>query len=77
MFKYVKNVANVRNELLYATANGIAHVKNESKKQMQDRHDAIFFHFIIYLLIDPYSEKQLFVQQALDAFLRMLRIIEK
>ncbi len=77
IFKYVKNVANARNELLYATPSGIAHVDKKSKEQMKDRHDAVFFHFVIYLLIDPYHEKQLFVQQALDAFLKMLRIIEK
>jgi len=28
-------------------------------------------------MIDPYHEKQLFVQQALQAFLKMLNIIDK
>lgn len=77
MLKYVTDVANVRNRLLYSTPNGIAHIENKSKMKMQERQSAIFYHFIVYLLIDPYPQKQLFVQQALDAFLKMLKIIEK
>jgi hypothetical protein len=73
IFEFVKYLANVRNQALYASHNGIPHVENDVIPFLIDRKSVVFSHFIAFLLIDPYREQQPFVQHALNAFLKMLK----
>jgi hypothetical protein len=73
IFEFVKSLANVRNQALYASQNGIPHVENDVIPFLIDRKSVVFSHFIAFLLIDPYRERQPFVQHALTAFLQMLK----
>jgi len=72
---HVRELANKRNQILYASSEGIPAIADPIDGYILKRRDVIFTNLIIYLLIDPYKEKQLFVQQALSAFLKMLRLI--
>jgi hypothetical protein len=70
--KYIDDKANERNQLLYAAANGYLQLESvfddflfEQKKKMMTMAYA-------YLLIEPYKEKQPFVQQCIDSLLKML-----
>jgi hypothetical protein len=72
ILEYVKKLANRRNQSLYAAANGIPHTK-DSVSFLEYRRQVVFSHFIAFLMIDPYPQTQLFVQQALDAFTEMLK----
>jgi len=73
---HLRNVANFRNRLLYAGSDGIPDVTIHDTAILRKR-DIVIIHLAIYLLIDQYKEQQLFAQQALDAFLKMLRVIPK
>jgi hypothetical protein len=66
--------ANRRNSLLYATAQGVRSASNIPHILENQRH-VTFRHIAIYLMIDPYREKQQFVQQCLQAFLRMMEML--
>lgn len=65
-----------RNELLYAQPNGIPSVSNIDGF-LRKRRDVVIGFLRIYGLVYPYSEKAIFVQQALNAFLRMMGEIEE
>ena len=75
ILKYVKELANRRNTLLYASSAGVPKVVDLSDGFLMKQRDIVFQHLTIYLLIDPYAQQQLFVQQCLDAFLKMLDIL--
>ena len=71
--KCLKDVANKRNQVLYASPNGIPKVKfNDAKKYFYEYENKINALMLLYFLIAPYKEKQIFVQQALHAFVKML-----
>lgn len=73
---YIKRQANARNVILYASNKGIPKIEHPPIEEIIERKNAIIFgHLVIYLLIDPHKEHQLFVQQALTAFLKMLNAI--
>lgn len=74
---HVRAPANKRNQILYASSGGIPAIEHSLDSYLLRRRDIIFNNLIVYLMIDPYKEKQLFVQQALSAFLKMLRPIPK
>lgn len=75
---YIKRQANARNVILYASNKGIPKIEHPPIEEIIERKDAIVFgHLVIYLMIDPHKEHQLFVQQALTAFLKMLNAIPK
>lgn len=76
IISFVKKEANLRNKFLYASNAGIPSLTNSIDNFLITRKEEIFVNLIIFLMIDPYNEKQLFVQQALHAFLKMLNIIE-
>ena len=76
IFTAIKKAANYRNQILYASQNGIPSLAEPIDKYLLKRKDIIFLNLSIFLLIDPYNEIQLFVQQALAAFLKMLNIID-
>jgi hypothetical protein len=75
IFEYVKKLANRRNLALYASPKGIPHLDGGAGEFLLYRKSVIFTHFLAILLIDPYPEKQKFVQQALTAFLNMLKLL--
>lgn len=68
----VKSRANERNELLYASAQGIPNVVGDLETHLRHRQRDVFALLTAYLLIDPYRDHQLFVVQCLDAFLAMM-----
>ncbi|MBU4404772.1 MAG: hypothetical protein L6428_12470 [Candidatus Aminicenantes bacterium] len=73
----IKKEANCRNRILYASDAGIPSIPDSLDDFLMKKKEVIFLNLIIFLMIDPYHEKQLFVQQALQAFLKMLNIIDK
>jgi hypothetical protein len=73
----IRNEANRRNKILYASDVGIPSILDSIDDFLIKRKDVIFINLIILLMIDPYHERQLFVQQALQAFLKMLKIIDR
>ncbi len=77
IFSAIKKAANYRNQILYASQKGIPSLAEPIDRYLLKRKDIIFLNLAIFLLIDPYSEIQLFVQQALAAFLKMLNIIDE
>lgn len=74
---YIKRQANTRNVILYAATQGIPQIKLPIEGFLERKRSIVFGHLVIYLLIDPYKEHQLFVQQALTAFLKMLNAVPK
>lgn len=74
-YEYIKKLANRRNQALYATEKGIPHADKNTEKFLIYRKSVVFSHLIAYLLIEPYAEQQLFVQQALNVFLSLLKIL--
>ncbi len=75
ILKHVKALANRRNRLLYASPEGVPKVMALPDCFLLRERDTVFQHLCIYLMIDPYCEKQLFVQQALESFLKMLELL--
>ena len=73
---HIRSIANRRNQVLYASQQGVPEVQGLSDKVLLDRRDRIFRNLIIYLLIDPHPI-QLFVQQALTALLEMLGLLPR
>src|SRR6266700_1198395 len=76
ILSHIKMEANRRNRVLYARPDGVPTIEEPIDGYLMRRRDIIFTNLIIYLLIDPYSEHQLFVRQALAAFLKMLQMLE-
>lgn len=75
IIKYVKRMANRRNKVLYAQAEGIPNVIGIDG--FLERRRAVVASFLrIYALIYPYTEKAIFVQQLLDCFLATMGKIE-
>ncbi len=77
MITAIRGAANLRNQIIYASQQGIPSLSESLDKYLLKRRDVIFRNLIIYLMIDPYREKQLFVQQSLAAFLKMLKLVQK
>lgn len=70
--KYIRAKANERNQLFYAAPQGCPHLQSVSDKFFPHQKNKVMTMAYAYLLIEPYKEKQPFVQQALDALLKML-----
>ncbi len=77
--KYVKNIANERNRLLYAGAGGRPKVTGDITNYLEEQKNKVFVLLHIMLLIDPWIDEgySAFVQQALDGFLLLLEKIEE
>lgn len=72
MLKLVdRNVAQ-RNDLLYARNEGVTSFAGDIDALIMAFKRTTFRNLIVFLLIDPHHEIQLFVQQTLDAFLKAL-----
>ena len=72
ILKHLRKRANQRNEILYATSQGVPSLAGSARKPFKAFRENTFRNLIVFLLIDDYPEKQRFVQQALYAFLKML-----
>jgi hypothetical protein len=72
IIEYLRAQANRRNLLLYAGPNGYPAEVTLSEGFFEARKGRVLAILRAYLLIQPYSEKLTFVQDALDAFLSMV-----
>jgi hypothetical protein len=70
--KYIDDKANERNKLLYAAANGYPLLESVFDDFFFEQKKIVMIMAYAYLLIEPYDEKQPFVQQAIDSLLKML-----
>jgi hypothetical protein len=71
--KYVEGLANRRNRVLYAADVGIPNVK-VAAKFFEYRKQVVFSHLCVYILVEQFSSReQPFAQQALDAYLSILK----
>lgn len=72
LIKFIEREANIRNELIYASPEGIPSVEKPPLEFIAEREKRVMVLTQAYLLISQYREKQLFVQQSLDAYIQML-----
>ena len=73
---HVREQANLRNQILYASPSGYPGVSNLKTEFFTIRQKRIFALLKAYLFIYPYSERQPFVQDVLDAFLAMIGALD-
>lgn len=71
-YDYVKRLSRRRENILYAQSEGIPKLESPIEPFLVYRQSAIFANLMVFLMIDPYKENQTFVQQSLDAFLKLL-----
>jgi hypothetical protein len=69
---YVEAAVKIRNALLYATDKGIARGQGPVNETFNTRKDRVLLMLCIYMMIDPYFKKQMFVQNCLYAFLKIV-----
>jgi len=73
---YLRKGANNRNLVLYSASNGIGQMRKSFVVNfVKEQYSNVTKLLLIYLLIDTYPEHQSFVQQCLNAFIKMLRKI--
>ena len=75
IYEYIKQLANERNRMLYATDSSLPKVE-DANADYKRYSDAALLNLIIYLLIEPHN-KQSLPQEALVAYLRVLNRIEE
>lgn len=76
ILKYVQEQANLRNKILYASTDGYPAITELQDEFFEVRRSRVMAMVLAFLLIEPWNESQLFVQQSLDAFLVMLKRVE-
>lgn len=77
--KYVKHCAAQRNKLLYAENSGRPKVEGNIEGFLGEQRKKVMAFLYIVLMIDPWEKEEgtsLFVQQALDSYLLILKRIE-
>ena len=74
--KYLKAIANQRNELLYATDQGRPRIAGVLSEILAEQRRRVVRIESLVCMIQPYKEKALFVQQCLNAFLFMVGKID-
>ena len=72
LLAFVRDRAELRNKLLYAKSDGFIEVTFDFDRMFGEYKRNVFRILKIYLLIDPYPKRQLFVEQALQGFLSAL-----
>ncbi|MES1935169.1 hypothetical protein C27AD_02402 [Salinisphaera hydrothermalis C27AD] len=77
MLEFVQDRANLRNKILYANSDGFPSVSNIGDGVFERCQRVVMAMVYAYLFIQPYPEKQLFVQESLNAFLVMLGRVER
>ncbi len=76
--KYIKDIANERNRLLYASTLGRPKVTGDIEGFLNNQKKKVIVILTILLMVDPWEKIQgssHFVQQALDSFLLLLKRI--
>ena len=76
--KYIKDIANTRNKLLYANSSGRPKLEGNLSRFINNQKKKVMVILTILLMIDPWEKKEgksMFVQQALDSFLLLLQKI--
>lgn len=73
---YLNERANKRNRILYAAPEGAPEVTALGNFLPKQRKNVLLLS-VLYLMIDPYPRKQLFVQQSVQAFLKMLDLLPR
>lgn len=73
--KFVRERANHRNRLLYATAEGIPRVDGDIPRELAERRETAFSVLAAFLLVDTVTAHQPFVAQLADAFARLMDLI--
>jgi hypothetical protein len=74
--KYIQEIANTRNRILYAAPEGIPSIDGNIEKILKAKQAKVFTLLRILALIYPYKQKSLFIQQALNSYLNVLGQIE-
>lgn len=77
IIEYLRERANFRNKLLYAADEGYPGVSGDIEAGLRGLQRNVMTILRIYFMIDPYAKHQGFVQQCLDAFLKMLNLVPK
>jgi hypothetical protein len=72
MAEYVRNGIDKRNWLLYASGAGHIDSVGDVEPIIQSQLETVTKLLTLYLLIDLYPQHQLFVQQCLDVFIRLV-----
>lgn len=72
---YIRNRANLRNQLLYAATDGYPSINGDIEPMLKRYQKNVFIILRMFMMIDPYPQQQLFVQQALHAFMRTLNLL--
>jgi hypothetical protein len=72
ILQYIQDQANLRNKVLYADAVGYPSLEDLKDSFFELRRTRVMAMIMAFLLIEPWSERQPFVQHVLDAFLIML-----
>jgi hypothetical protein len=74
---FLKNEANLRNEILYATPNGYPTIPSLDVGFLIERRNRVLAMINLYLLVFPYQEHQPFVTQALASFIKLLQQLKR
>jgi hypothetical protein len=77
---FLKEIANLRNQLLYADPGGLPAVRGDLTQYLSDQEHKVLALLAIVLLVDPWEKEQgksNFVQQVLDSFLVQLKKISR
>lgn len=74
---FLKNEANLRNEILYASPDGYPMIQSLDVGFLIERRVRVFAMINLYLLVFPYQEHQPFVTQALASFVKMLQQLKR
>jgi hypothetical protein len=69
---HIDEQKNLRNRVLYASPQGVPEIEGNGEALVLRRRDSVFGALIVFLLIEQTSERQLFAQQCLNSFLKML-----
>jgi hypothetical protein len=72
MVEYVRNAIDKRNHLLYASGAGFVDGVGDVESIIQSQLETVTTLLTFYLLIDMYPQHQLFAQQCLDVFVRLM-----
>jgi hypothetical protein len=67
--EYIKETANLRNKILYASPNGYPEITELSDTFIEKRRSRVIAMLSVFLLIYQHKEHQLFVQQSINSFL--------
>lgn len=74
MIEYVRRLANLRNKILFASSGGIPKISSSALDFVKTKENQVFNCLTLFLLVDQHP-KQLFVQQGLISFLKMIKKI--